>query len=325
MKESWIWRDYQIGDEHQILNLYKEVNQKEMTLAHWTWKFAENPFGKAIIKLLFDGNKLIGHYAVLPMDVQVQGKPVKAALSVNTMTHPDYRGHGIFPFLGQETYQTCMDNGIRFIYGFPNNNIYQPRINKLEWIGFGKMTSLEKELEPGNMGAIEPESQICPIDSFDERVNSLWNKTRSGYSISVIRTTEFLNWRFTAHPVVNYPKYVYADDNNNVLGYMALKTFIDEDEIKGHIVDMLCIDEEYIFRHLISYACNYFIENGITNLSCWAPEGSFYSRVLEKEDFFRTEFNVYFGIRTLDMEDESISDIKQMTNWHLTMGDIDVF
>ncbi|MFC1978086.1 GNAT family N-acetyltransferase [Chloroflexota bacterium] len=325
MKESWICRDYQPGDEYQILTLYEEVNQNETTLAHWTWKFTENPFGKAVIKLLFDGNKLIGHYALIPMEVDVKDETVKAMLSINSMTHPNYRYQGIFTYLAKEAYRTCEELGVKFVYGFPNNNSYEPFINKLGWKGFGKMSSLEKDLGVQTLGEIGTESSIYPVERFDERVNSLWNKTKSGYRVTVRRTEGFLNWRFTEHPTVNYPKYVFQDNSNEILGYMVLKTFVDADEIKGHIVDMLCINEKYIVEHFVSYAGAYFAEKGITNLSCWAPEGSFYAQVLEEEGFTRKEFNVYFGVRILDKEDESLSDIEQITNWHLTMCDLDVF
>ena len=118
MKDSWICRDYYPGDESQILTLYKEVNNEEMTLAYWTWKFAKNPSGKAVMKLMFDNNKLIGLYAVIPMNLQVQKKLVKSALSVNTMTHPDYERQGIFTRLAEEVYEKCQREDFKFVYGF---------------------------------------------------------------------------------------------------------------------------------------------------------------------------------------------------------------
>ena len=41
MKNSRLCRDYQGGDEHEILTLYKEVNNREMALEYWRWRFAE--------------------------------------------------------------------------------------------------------------------------------------------------------------------------------------------------------------------------------------------------------------------------------------------
>lgn len=325
MKDSWICRDYQHGDEHEILTLYKQVNEREMTLAHWKWKFAKNPFGKSVIKLMFDDGMLIGHYAVMPMDVQIQSKLVKAVLSVNTMTHPDYRGHGIFPYLGEETYRDCEQKGFKFVYGFPNRNIYRSRVEKLEWKGFGKMAALQKELGVQAAGEIGKRDSICPVEKFDERINSLWNRTKDSYHVTVARTEEFLNWRFAEHPTEKYAQFILQDDSKQILGYLVLKTYANGDEVKGHIVDMLCINEKDIVKDLIRYSQNYFVERGIKNLSCWASEESFYAQVLEREEFTRKEFNVYFGVRTFDKEDELLRNVEQLDNWHLTMCDLDVF
>jgi len=324
MKDSWICRDYQGGEEYQILTLYKEVNEREMTLAHWTWKFAKNPFGNAVIKLMFNDDMLIGHYAVMPMDVQIRSKLVKAVLSVNTMTHPDYRGHGIFPYLGEETYRDCEQKGFKFVYGFPNRNIYRSRVEKLEWKGFGKMTALHKELGVQASGELGRRDSIYPIEKFDERINSLWNKIKDNYGVIVARTQEFLNWRFAEHPTVKYAKFIFQDGSKQILGYLVLKTYANGDEVKGHIVDMLCINEKDIVKNFLGYAYNYFVERGIKKLSCWAPEGSFYAQVLKQEGFIRKEFEAYFGVRTFNREDKLVRNVEHIANWHLTMGDLDV-
>lgn len=324
MKDSWICRDYQNGDEYEILTLYKQVNEREMTLAHWKWKFAKNPFGKSVIKLMFDNNKLIGFYVVIPMNVQVERNLVKAALSVNTMTHPDYRGQGIFAYLGEKAYQVCEQKGVKFVYGFPNSNIYQSRIKKLEWKGLGKMSVLQKNLEIRG-DVVSRAKNICEIDKFDISVNSLWEKVRGNYLVMVPRTMDFLNWRFVQHPTTEYSKYIFADKGNEVVGYVVLKIYARGDEAKGHIMDMLCINEKDVVKCLLRFSYDYFIKRGIRSLSCWMPDVSFYTQVLKEEGFARGEFETYFGVKTLDKQDELLRNVEQLDNWHLTMCDSDVF
>jgi len=325
MKDSWICRDYQRGDEYEILTFYKQVNEREMTLAHWKWKFAKNPFGKSVIKLMFDDKKLIGSYAVIPMNVQVQRNLVKAALSVNTMTHPNYERQGIFSYLAEEVYKKCLRESFGFVYGFPNENSYHGFTRKLGWKDLGKMTTLEKKLGVPTLRETCRRDRIYPVEEFNERVNSLWNTTKDSYHVTVARTEEFLNWRFAEHPTEKYAKFILQDDSKQILGYLVLKTYANGDEVKGHIVDMLCINEKDIVKDLIRYSQNYLVERGIKNLSCWASEESFYAQVLEREEFTRKEFNVYFGVRTFDKEDELLRNVEQPDNWHLTMCDLDVF
>lgn len=71
MEQAWVCKDCESGHESQILTLFKEVFSTRISLAFWKWRFVENPFGKGIIKLLFDSDKLIGQYAVIPTNVQI--------------------------------------------------------------------------------------------------------------------------------------------------------------------------------------------------------------------------------------------------------------
>ena len=324
MKDSWICRDYQNGDEYEILTLYQQVNNREMTLEHWKWKFAKNPFGEAVIKLMFDDKKLVGHYAVTPINVQVQNRLVKAVFSLNTMVHPDYRGGVIFAYLGKETYKVCEQKGAKFVYGFPNRNSYLPLIRKLGWVGCGKMSILQKELE-GKASVASKATNIYEIDKFDTKVNSLWDKVKASYRVIVPRTKDFLNWRFTEHPTIEYSKYIITNNDNEILGYLILKIYTKGDEIKGHIVDMLCINNSDVVKSLLDYSYDYFNKKGIRNLSCWMPDSCFCTQVIKEDGFVTNEFETYFGVRIFDKEAKLLrNNVGQLDSWHLTMGDSDV-
>ncbi|MFC1920717.1 GNAT family N-acetyltransferase [Chloroflexota bacterium] len=323
MEEEWICRDYQDNDLDQVLTLYRQVNSREMTSAHFLWKFKSGPSGKSIIKLMFDKELLIGFYSSTPFTVQVKNNPVKAALSVNTMTHPDYRGKGIFPYLGKQTYQTCRQKGIKFVYGFPNNNIYESRIKKLDWVGFGKMSILRKDLD--GIKTLQEFPNIREIYEFSSEIDSLWEQNMHDYNIVVPRVKEFLNWRFVQHPTVEYYRYIYADENNAPAGYVVLKTYNDGTEDVGHIVDMLCMNDRDVIKSLIDFSCNFFFQRRINSISCWMPEHSLYARVLEEEGFSRQEIETFFGVKRLDMKDTLLTGIENFPGWHLTMADSDVY
>src|SRR3972149_7211686 len=124
MEKAWICRNYQEGDEYQIVALFDEVFGNNPGLHLWRWRFLKNPFGKGIIKLLFDGDRLIGHYSIIPLNIEVQCEPIRVGFSLDTMTHPSYAKRGIFTFLAQETYNECQLLGLRLVYGFPNANSY---------------------------------------------------------------------------------------------------------------------------------------------------------------------------------------------------------
>jgi hypothetical protein len=70
MEQHWTCRDFQDGDESHIIRLFKLAFNQEIDLPFWKWRFVENPCGRGIIKLLFEADKLIGHYAVTPVAVR---------------------------------------------------------------------------------------------------------------------------------------------------------------------------------------------------------------------------------------------------------------
>jgi len=75
----------------------------------------------------------VGFYAVIPCFMQFGDKPVLAAQSADTMTHPGYRYKGLFVELSNMTFQLCRDLGINLVFGFPNQNSLPGAINKLGW------------------------------------------------------------------------------------------------------------------------------------------------------------------------------------------------
>lgn len=331
-KESCTCRNYENGDEYQILNLFREAFNEEESLDFWRWKFMQGPFGKGIIKLLFDGEMLIGHYAAIPMNVLIKNTIIRAICSIDSMTHPDYRGKSVFSHLAKKFYKECEQRGFRFVYGFPNQSIYPIRIRKLAWRGLGKMSILCKEVE-GKDSTIVPLTedatfQTQKIENFGDDINSLWHKVKEDYNVIIPRTKEFLNWRFVDRPDVNYTKYIITNSNAETLGYIVLKIHAAKDEVKGHIIDILSLNNEKIVKELINCALNYFIERDVNIISCWMQDDYFYADVLKKEKFSRKEIGEpypYFGVKLFNEVSTEVKTVEDVNSWYLTMGDCDVF
>lgn len=326
-------RDYREGDEYKILQLFsrvfyreREIEKRKMSLKYWKWRFIENPFGRGIIKLLFDDNKLIGHYAVIPMEIKVMDKVVETVFSMTTMTHPNYRGRGIFPFLAEETYREAVRGGFKFVYGFPNQNSYKPITKKLNWKGFGNMDVWQKKMNSECASGYTENGDIKKLDKFDNSISYLWEKVRQSYSVAVPRTKVFLNWRFVQNPEVDYVKYIYVDSKGGVSGYIVFKIYRSGIEIKGNIVDLLSIPDKKVVRGLLGCVYRGFTEQGITDISCWCPKNCFYADILREEGFSVAKMERTFsGVRIFDKNDKSLNVVENMSNWHLTMGDSDVF
>jgi hypothetical protein len=75
----------------------------------------------------------VSYYGVIPTLLWCNGRTVLAAQSVDTMTHPKYRNSGLFTELAKLTFDLCRAEGVRIVFGFPNQNSFPGFINKLKW------------------------------------------------------------------------------------------------------------------------------------------------------------------------------------------------
>jgi GNAT superfamily N-acetyltransferase len=83
--------------------------------------------------LAYAGDVPAAFYGVIPCFIECDGKPVLAAQSADTMTHPDHRGKGLFIKLAELTYELCYKEKILILFGFPNQNSLPGFVNKLNW------------------------------------------------------------------------------------------------------------------------------------------------------------------------------------------------
>lgn len=148
--------------------VYKErgiVFNKEV-FRHW---YVENPCGRAISFNAFDGDKMVAHYVCIVKQMLIDGRIVDGILSMATVTHPDYRGRGLFKTLAKMTYDYARDNGYEFVIGVANANSFP---GFMKYFPFQFVGQLDFKVGYGN------------------KVKSNGEKVFSGYW-----TVESLNWR----------------------------------------------------------------------------------------------------------------------------------
>jgi GNAT superfamily N-acetyltransferase len=317
-------REYIPGDEQEISELFNVVFKRKLDLRLWNWRFVENPCGKGIIRLMFDNQKLVGHYAVTPTPLWVKGKVYRAAFSMTTMTHPDYCGRGIFSQLASEVYGCCKAKGIKFVFGFPNENSYHGFTQKLGWHGFGRVKGWAIEREPAHLPR-EHEFAYEELRAFDKRVDDLWARARESNNIMVPRTADFINWRYFQQPGGEYTVYGIIDRNSVLQGLLVLKVFIGRDETAGHIIDFLAPDRPDVQQAILRKATEFFAKKGVANITCWIPSGSPIAAQLQAIGFSQKGWPTYSGVKVLDDAFEDISFVTDPCLWSFTMGDSDVF
>jgi GNAT superfamily N-acetyltransferase len=116
------------------------------------WLYSENPAGPVVAFDAHVDGRVVAHYACIPANVLIDGKPKRALLSLNTATHPDFQGKGLFTRLADSTYQRAAANGFELVYGIANANSTPGFVRKL---GFQLVAALESRIGFGRLGAID--------------------------------------------------------------------------------------------------------------------------------------------------------------------------
>ncbi len=111
------------GELREVAELLRVVFPRSPQLhqvAYLRWLYVENPRGPAIGTNARQGGTLAAHYAVVPIEVRLDGRRSPAVLSLNTAVHPAHRGSGLFGSIGDETYESCRRSGYHHVIGVTN-------------------------------------------------------------------------------------------------------------------------------------------------------------------------------------------------------------
>lgn len=117
--------------------------QRKFAADSLRWRYESNPSGPVLGMDAWDGDRLAAHYATAPCEAIVDGRPMKGLLSLNTATHPDYQGRGLFTGLAEATYGAAASTGYGFVIGVANANSTPGFVRKL---GFQLVRRLEAGL-----------------------------------------------------------------------------------------------------------------------------------------------------------------------------------
>jgi len=138
-----IFRDYQKGDEYGIIELMRP-HWKHFSSGNarffWQWEYANCPSGQALVQVAEHRGKIIGHYALLPLEIKCGNDILAGAKAEGSIVHPDYRGANIqrffpgdnsiriFDSLIKRAFERASEHNIDLIYGFPLENALKSQI-----------------------------------------------------------------------------------------------------------------------------------------------------------------------------------------------------
>lgn len=101
----------------------------------FSWKHHESPFGRSPAWVAVDpdaDDRVVGFRTFSRWRFDQGGITVPAVRAVDTATHPDYQGRGIFSLLTRHALDALRDEGVAFIFNTPNDRS-RPGYLKMGW------------------------------------------------------------------------------------------------------------------------------------------------------------------------------------------------
>jgi len=169
--------------------------------AFWRWKHIDNPFGKSPVLVAEENNQLIGVRAFMRWEWRQGNKIYKAVRAVDTATHPEHQGKGIFKKLTLQLVEQCKQECVDFIFNTPNASS-KPGYLKMGWQEAGK---LKIHLRPvlslyRKHPNFDAQHALSNILAHDQLINYQF-KTKA---LVTNLSEEFLKWRYQGNPNIQY-------------------------------------------------------------------------------------------------------------------------
>jgi hypothetical protein len=302
-------RSYEVNLDKLVV-LFKKSFNRQISSQFFKWRYLGNPMNELLICAEKDGESFISNYSASPVMMNGNNKVVKSALSMTTMTDPDYAGQGLFPKLAKELYEYMGTLNYEMIWGFPNINSHRGFINKLEWINVYEIPTMKLFQIPKNIERVE----VTTDNNFD--LDYIIPEPIAN-GIFVIKDKSYLKWRYLNHPFNSYENVVLIHENV-VTSFCVIK------EYQGSldIIDFQAKDPDEGYMLLLQVIHLASVKN-LTTINCWAPRHHFMHTLCEKLGFVNKEPITYLGFKNISGGKELISC--NYSDWYLQMGDSDVF
>ncbi|MGN6330772.1 MAG: GNAT family N-acetyltransferase [Motilibacteraceae bacterium] len=211
------------GDEAQVLALLTAslaggpTGRREAEFLRW--KHQENPFGRSPALVAVEGGTVVGVRFLLRWRLRLGNEDFRAVRMVDTATHPDHQGRGIFKRLTLAALERWADE-IDLVFNTPNSNS-RPGYLKMGWQEVGALpislrvrrplafargavaAARRVPVPPGDLRANgSSAAEVLPGLLDDGHLTPLLGRRPHGLHTPL--TPEFLRWRYAEVPGLRY-------------------------------------------------------------------------------------------------------------------------
>lgn len=186
----------------QLLKLSLGEGLMPKSEAYWRWKHMENPFGVSPVLLAEVDGMLVGVRAFMRWEWSDGKQLYQAVRAVDTATHPDFRGKGIFKKLTLGLVDTCQKQGVHFVFNTPNQQS-RPGYIKMQWQDAGRLPVRFKLVTPFHKWMIKLNPSFV-IKTCADWLRDIELTSDKKERLHTPISTNYIHWRYVTVPVAQY-------------------------------------------------------------------------------------------------------------------------
>lgn len=158
---------------HGLIPLYHKVFNKKYQEQQIRAKFLTNNSAISaqghFAKL---NGQVVAFHGAIPVLMQYKNQIELAAQYGDAMTLKGHTGKGLFTKLGRLTDELLKKKGVRFVWGFPNQNSEYGYVNKLDWKGNKRMQAFLIPLSIVSEEVLRRKANLG-VESFQEKIKRI--------------------------------------------------------------------------------------------------------------------------------------------------------
>tara|TARA_B100000795_G_scaffold164042_1_gene123392 strand:+ start:7307 stop:8368 length:1062 start_codon:yes stop_codon:yes gene_type:complete len=314
------------------------------------WKIFKNPFRIGFVNLFKDDGKIIATTSITPKSLLLNQSLISAGEIGDTYTDSHYQGNGLFSKLINFSREQANKDGIKFVYGTPNNQSlpgYKKRANfdiinafdirvlklplrietvlrpKLGWffsflvdLIFNTLTRLCIALSTLFVKSDKAYSIHERLD-IPEDWNGFWHSASANWDFIFAKNSLTMSWRYFKNP----EKYVilYVRSSEELVGFCAYRILSDESGTNLVIADFLFLpDHVSALNNCLRIIKSKALDIGAKSVSLWCDSSSPYFTYFRKNGFLNLS-----NIPLICYKDKIFEKLNSIDKVHFVIADTD--
>jgi GNAT superfamily N-acetyltransferase len=321
------------ADIPQIVGLLKASLGEDLmpkSERYWRWKHVDNPFGVSPVLIAISDSQIVGVRAFMRWAwISSKGR-VESVRAVDTATHPNYQGKGIFSKLTKALLESVKQKNYNLVFNTPNSKSL-PGYLKMGWEKAGKLPVGLELIRPlkmlqslaGNLGGAEVDKRQDSVsyflnhESLPSLITQVQEKSKEKYITA--HSVKSLKWRYLDVPVEQYHA-AGLETNNKLTGLFFYRIKSTRLGMEFRITDALMPDEgslkslkRILHDKVREHNADYVTFGALTNVNALSGFLSINQRMLSPIVTIRQIQNI------------DLNEFRIFNHWTPSLGDLELF